>query len=220
MARDLLYRHISLKGGKFMTIANSMTDVTIPESLGVSLLGLCVVFLVLVFLMVIIYIMSAIYKKASAKPTTAGETSAAPAPSADVPPPTQAVAATAAITQAPAEAASAEQVTAAPAAPVAAQKPSAPKKYRVIVNGKEYEVDAETGDTAPVLTASEPEAPAVSVDTAPEVQSPPVARSPAQASKLEFSGIKKFKVVVDGKEYEVDAEMVDTAKKSETGRAQ
>ena len=40
--------------------------ITIPYSLELTVLGMCVVFLVLVFLMVIIYIMSAVVKKAAA----------------------------------------------------------------------------------------------------------------------------------------------------------
>jgi len=191
-----------------MNIVNSMTDVTVVESLGISVLGMLVVFLVLVFLMAIIYIMTAIIRIASNKPAAAGETSLASAPAlpAETPQTDQAVAATAAIAQASAA-----------TEPAVPPKPSVPKKYRVIVNGTEYEVDAETGDAAASPTVSEPETPAVSVDAAPEAAA---VRPSARASTLEFSGIRKFKVVIDSKEYEVDAEMGETVNKPVTGRAQ
>ena len=200
-----------------MTTVNSMTNVTIPETLGVSLLGMFVVFLVLVFLMVIIYIMAGVYKKASGKPAKAqaDTPSAAPVTAMDDLPPASPI---------PAEpvlaAQTAQAVTEQSAAPAAEPMPSVPKKYRVIVNGTEYEVDAETGDSAASLSPSEPESPAVSVDAAPESPAAPAVRPPAQAATPEFSGIRKFMVVVDGKEYEVDAEMGGTANKSDTGRAQ
>ena len=201
-----------------MIVINSMTNVSIPESLGVSVLGIIVVFLVLVFLMVIIYIMTAVYKKSSKKPATAAaaadkSVSSAPPPPADLPPagptPTDPVP----DDPVPAAPASAEQTS----APVAAPEPSVPKKYRVIVNGMEYEVDAETGDSASYQTLSEPESPLVSVDAVPEAQAAPMVQavlSSAQGQTFEFSGIRKFTVVVDGKEYEVDAEMGDPATKS------
>ena len=50
-----------------MPVVRPMENITIPESLGLSVLGLIIVFLVLVFLMVIIYIMTAVARKGKKK---------------------------------------------------------------------------------------------------------------------------------------------------------
>ena len=191
-----------------MIVINSMTNVTIPETLGLSVLGLLVVFLVLVFLMAIIYIMTAVIRKASKKPVAVAGDAAVSAAPPPVDPPQ--------LPQQP-QPPQVDQISVAPAVEL---KSSAPKKYRVIVNGMEYEVEDESVDT--VLNSTDagstvPIAPPEDFSAAPAA---PAAKSVTSASTLEFSGVKKFKVIVDGTEYGVDAEMGDFSAKSGSGRAQ
>ena len=110
-----------------MIAINAFTNVSIGESFGLSVLGMFVVFLVLVFLMIVIYIMTAIIRKLSVKSVAATASATDPsAPEASVP-----------AVQAPAEPA---------AAPIPVTEIIESKKYRVIVNGREYEVGADICD--------------------------------------------------------------------------
>ena len=129
-----------------MIAAVEMRVVKFPESLGLSVLGMVIVFIVLIFLMVIIYVMTAIIKKISSRPTTV-------IGSAEVPPEPLPHVDTTFITSVPATPvleASVETVSV-HAEPATAPDPDseffAVKKYRVIVDGVEYEVDADMEDT-------------------------------------------------------------------------
>ena len=179
-----------------MIAITAMTNISIPESLGLSALGLLIVFIVLIFLMVIIIIMTAIIRKLSKKPAMvavdAGNQAAPPLPdgsSADI------LAPPAPVTEATAP--STPEISEPIAAPTPAPKFVDAKKYRVIVNGYEYIVDAETGETTPASPAPEP------VASAP-IPEPEFTEVPFSAPVS--SETRKYKVIVDGVEYVVDAE--------------
>ena len=190
-----------------MILAAAMEKVTIPESLGLSLLGMVIVFFVLIFLMAIIYIMTAIIRRASSKPAMAEGSAGLKAEALTVGGQPQAArTAVDSLHKEPSSAATSSTTTVAagqstaakPEEPVAPSVPDAPaievftaKKYKVIVNGSEYEVDAETGEIVPGPAAPAPEAPIEA----------PVSGAPA----IEVFTAKKYRVIVNGSEYEVDA---------------
>ena len=190
-----------------MIIAAVRVDVTIPETLGLSVLGMVIVFIILVFLMVIIYIMTAIIKKLTNKPIAVTES--AHAPSTVLPPGEQ-------ISDAAVSPASTAEATVETApiledsAAIHYREPkfSTARKYRVVVNGFEYEVDAATGEAVPGSSASEP------LDSATLGQAVPATteetHAPMATAAQEFSGVRKYRVVVNGLEYEVDAATGDT----------
>lgn len=64
-----------------------MNDISVVESVGVSILGIAIVFLVLVVLMAVIYIMTAVTRRNSqkAQPAAASAAVAAPAPAPAAP---------------------------------------------------------------------------------------------------------------------------------------
>ena len=144
----------------------NLAQPAIPEALGISLLGMCVVFVVLIFLMCVIYIMSAVLKRIARKP-------AAAAPEG----PQQAPAPTAAPT-APAEAPVSAAAVSAP--PRQVTRGAGVRKYRVVVDGEAYDVEAATKDTitySPAPAAAPMKAPAPVKAPAP----PPAAPAPAPA---------------------------------------
>ena len=125
-----------------MIAAEAMTKISIPESLGLSVLGLVIVFIVLVFLMVIIYVMTAIIRKISSKPATViGRVDVPIQPVSKVDTKSDTPLPAAPVTEASVDTVS---VLAEPAAaPATDPEFLAARKYRVVVDGVEYEVDAE-----------------------------------------------------------------------------
>jgi len=117
--------------------------ITIPYSLGLTVLGMCVVFIVLVFLMVIIYIMSAIIRKSTVRLTADAE---APVEAA-----TDSVSAS--VAGFPAEEAVSEPG-------VSRQIPNMygrqtdPSKYKMTLNGTIYDVEAVETDAKEAAYAS------------------------------------------------------------------
>ena len=180
-----------------MPTAKPMENITIPESLGLSVLGMLIVFTVLVFLMAIIYIMTSIIRKTKNKQekTISGADAPAEPPLPTLPPievDLQKTAATAADTgQAPIT--ETGRQTARPASQLEAaelrqgdvvfREQPVQRRYKVIVDGVEYEVGAQTDETVAVRAAQ-----------------------PSPASQQQAKTIRKYRVVVDGAEYEVDAE--------------
>ena len=130
-----------------MIVLNAKTNVTVLESLGLSVLGMVIVFIVLVFLMVIIIIMTAIIKKTSGRPATvigtADSSTVAVSPKEPI--------FDAPVHDAPAPEATYEaestQASFAYDETTPAQIYPSVRKYRVIVNGEEYDVDADMCDS-------------------------------------------------------------------------
>ena len=208
-----------------MIAATEMTDITIPTSLGLSVLGMVIVFFVLVFLMVIIIVMTAIIRRLSTRAATAigsADGSAVPfqhiEPVSDVP-----VSAVQALEETAAAESSPEPEAAPATAPEAAVTTSpepypvfpVTRKYRVIVDGAEYEVDAESGESVPTFSAPEPAAAAAPVKA---VQAATAVPADSSVAVSELKGVRKYRVVVNGVEYEVDAETENTVNQSGTGR--
>ena len=203
--------------------ASDLTNISIPKALWLSLLGMVIVFVVLVFLMVIIYVMTGIIRRFSGKPVAAAAgagPAGAPPPEigriADAPEPPTPV--QDAAQDAARDAASAVSLASASASDLPAPAPAplreyrAPQKYRVIVNGVEYEVDAETGEGSPDSTAPAPDTPAT-----PE-QDIPAPDAPASAPPMDAEVTRKFRVIVNGAEYEVDAQVGQTINESGSGK--
>ena len=258
-----------------MTYAAAMENITIPVSFGLSLLGMVIVFIVLIFLMVIIYIMTALIRKTTAKPAMAegnadlaeafeitGEQSQdalIPADSLQVEPSSSPALQTEPEAVEPSAAAEPEEPS---VSDVLTVEVITVKKYRVVVNGAEYEVDSETGEIVPGLAAPAPESeaseePAVSDGAEIEIYTekkyrvvvngmeyvvgsetgeiapgpatpaikPPgdLVQTPAVAAASPAGEVivaKKYRVVVNGAEYEVDAESGETAAIAESGKEQ
>ena len=213
-----------------MVAAADMTNISIPGSFGISVLGMVIVFIVLIFLMIIVYIMTAIVRKVAAKPAAAAVTAGAAAVSpATIETKAVAMAVAGLEPGSEAEAESASDVpedsdfTDEPELPYPAatdvEAPSS-RKYRVIVNGVEYEVDAGTGDTTLSSTLDMPTA-AEAAETKPRhdaVTQASTALPTASAFESESTGIRKFKVIVNGAEYEVDSETSPASPETGTGR--
>jgi len=121
--------------------------ITIPYSLELTVLGMCVVFLVLVFLMVVIYILSAVIRKSAPKPAVA--VAAAGAADAGTP---------AVVPEQPPIETAAGSGTA-PVSLISGASSYRPRtepiKYRVTINGKVYDVE-----TADLDAENIPDAPA------------------------------------------------------------
>ena len=230
-----------------MPIVLAMDDVTVVESLGLSVLGIIMVFLVLVFLMAIVMIMTHVMKKsakiAAAKTSKPADSKAQGASS--MPDAQETVASANANSESlsnvadtqsePPDSAtvqalenayiSEEETTSADddlLAPDSADP--VPGKYRVIINGVEYEVDAEMGE-ALQEPASLQEPPVFGNSAGSgNASSAPVASaavSAAQVTAVSFSdeqGVRKYRVIVNGVEYEVDEETGETYVKSGTGK--
>ena len=206
-----------------------MSEISLPYALGLTVLGMAIVFIVLVFLMIIIFVMTALIRRYSVKPavtaesavaadalsapdgiaqdTMISETTAAqgvseaatlesPTTESAVPEPAMAIAESAADVE------SSAAVQGDPSAALTPTKTApTPKKYRVIINGVEFEVDAEYGLGAPVSTSPQPEAPAAPDGAAPGTS----VLIPTGATFAMASDTKKYRVVVNDIEYEVDA---------------
>ncbi|MCL2124466.1 MAG: hypothetical protein FWH33_00565 [Oscillospiraceae bacterium] len=167
-----------------MIAAAAMTEISVPRSLWLSVLGILIVFLVLVFLMVIIIIMTAIIRKAAGKTTAAALSGAngAAGASGDASPALD-TSGEASGSVIPWQAASTQD----------ASQDSSQVVTQILPFAAQLQVSAT--DAGPAATAendrSAAEAAAVLSDAA--------------AAEAEYSEVRKFKVVVDGVEYEVDA---------------
>ena len=184
-----------------MSVAAAMENVSITEALGLSVLGMIIVFVVLIFLMAIIFVMTAIIRKrrTSEKLSTAAGVAKSPAQ------PEQLTQTTDSSTLQTSEQDSDSPVssTSTPAPdPLAVEDRI--RTYRVVVGGVEYKVEAEVEETA-----TEEGTPSAPVQAAPATQAPEAPASvPAAtpAGSKAFSGSRKFKVVVNGVEYDVGAQ--------------
>ena len=142
-----------------MITAAPFSNMTIPESLGISVLGMIIVFLVLVFLMVIIYIMTSIIKRFSAKtPAAVANAGVSAAPAEQEATPAQSTAAvpdetiaesttsggelSAAPTAYSADAAVASTSGETAVIQIPSAVPHPEKRYRVVIGGALYDVDA------------------------------------------------------------------------------
>ena len=157
-------------------------DVPIGELLGISALGMIVVFAVLAFLMAVIYLMPLIMKAYGKKSAAGGlkverETRKPDAPASP---------------RAESLPAAADSDSDA-ARPVAEHIDDGLRKYRILFKGVEYDVDS-----APVYSA--PEVPSVSADQDPEPETLSVGHAQND------DGLKKYIILLDGIEYKVESE--------------
>jgi len=162
--------------------------ITIPGALGVSLLGICVVFAILVLLMCFLYLMPVIAKRLAGKPVGAA---AGGAPKS--PPPADA---------------EANRVSGTPPIPAAERsddvgpvvREAVQSKYKIIFKGVAYEVGSEI--------SSVETKPHSSGNAALGTEAAPVAAGSELSDNIpRVEGAKKYRISLNGIEYEADSEI-------------
>ena len=176
-------------------------DISIIDSLGLSLLGIGIVFAVLVFIMIVVYLMPIILRKNERKPARDTARNAEKEDRSDKPEP-EALKGGDGSTQVaeremknvPAEP---ETQTVNETSGEISLPDNLPKKYRILLGDIEYEVDSELSEQSKERSnAVESPAPACL-----EIQKAP-------AAVHQDISLKKFRVTVSGVEYDVDSEII------------
>ena len=173
-------------------------EISVVDSLGLSVLGIVIVFAVLAFLMALLYLMPVVLKAFKGK--SAGDVRPAPggvkSPQAEPSPAAAAQPAETGPEPAPDnQLKPAEEVA---AAPESISESALPKNYKILLAGVEYDVETEISAQKAPKTVSAP-APAAAPSGA--VPSNPQKGGSAGA------GHKKFKIILNGVEYDVDSEL-------------